>query len=571
MIRLINETWLSGLLLMLMAPGLVSAQEKPRQVEEVTIVGDFAPSVTEANKINKNPVLSDTVIEMPQFQYSIISSPWYLSFPVTEIAPSRYKTEAEKRYQRNYTRLGFGNYTTPYVEFFAGKTQSKSSAFGLHFRHLSSQGDGEDVFKNGFSMTDFDAFGKIFTRSYAIGLEGAYNRHSIHYYGFDTVGRAPLTLPSLDSLHQVYNRFHAAVDFKSLNQRKGSLNHAFGTAFSLITDKFETNELCLDVHLDADLDVALFKGSRKQKLGVQSGFLYYNNQWAIVNSANSSLLRIAPFYNVEFDEYSLKLGALVEMASDSASQWNIYPDARAAITVIKDVLQVHAGVRGEHYKNSFNKITATNPFVMRELTLAFSNRSFELYGGFKSSFSRFVDFSGTFSSSKVENMALFYHPIDPNGVQNLMSVVYDDVTLMRVSGEFSFQKKESVRLIFGGAYQSARPTFQSKAWYVPEMEGWLFGELNLTPALKLKATAKAFSKMYARIDSISVSLSGSQLIEQIREIDPYVDLSVGAEYRFTDRFSAFLDFNNLLASRYKYWYGYKHYGLNFLGGVTFGF
>lgn len=52
------------------------------------------------------------------------------------------------------------------------------------------------------------------------------------------------------SVHQVYNRFHAAVDFKSLNQRKGSLNRTFGTAFSLITDQFRTSELCLDVHLD---------------------------------------------------------------------------------------------------------------------------------------------------------------------------------------------------------------------------------------------------------------------------------------------------------------------------------
>lgn len=562
----------AGLLISAFVPSTVLvAQEKPKQVEEVTIIGDFAPKITEANKMTKNPVVRDTTIEMPAMNYNIISVPWMMSFPVSDIQPMKNKPEPDAKYLRNYARLGFGNYTTPYIEFFAGKTQSKSNAFGLHFRHLSSQGDGEGVFANGFSFNDLDLYGKIITRSYTITIDGAYNRHGFHYYGFDTTGLAPGLIPSDDSLQQAYNRFGAGIMFTSQNARRGALNHRFGTRFGLLTDRYQTNELTLNLTFDSDIDVSLFKGSRKQKLGLNTRFDYFHNQWAIAAALNSSLLSMRPFYTVEFAEYSLWLGGNVELASDSSSAWHIYPEARAGVNVIKDVLEVYAGVRGGQYRNTFDKLSAINPYLLRELSLKFSNSTMELYGGFHSSFSRYVDFSGTFSSVKVENMALYYHPAPIVQAGNLLGVVYDDVTLMRVSGEFSFQKKDKIRLIFGGAYQSARPTAETHAWYTPEMEGWLSGEINITPALKIKASARAYSKMFARVDTLNTTIPANPTGEKIIAIDPYVDLGLGAEYRFSPRFSVFLDINNLLAKRYEYWYRYNHYGINVLGGITFGF
>lgn len=550
---------------------VADAQEEIKQVEEVTIIGDFSPKVTEANKIMKSPVVKDTTIEMPAMQYSIISIPWQMRFPVTDIQPLKNRPEPDLKYLRNYARLGFGNYTTPYLEFFAGKTQSKSNAFGLHFRHLSSQGDGDGIFQNGFSFNDVDIYGKIIARSYTINIDGAYNRHAIHYYGFDTTGLAPGLVPSEDSLKQTYNRFSAGIDFTSQNNRRSTLNHAFGARFAMLTDHYSTNELNFKLSFDADVDVDLFDGSQKQKIGILTNFEYFNNQWAIATSTNSSLLKLRPFYLVEFAEYSLRIGGNIELANDSSSTWHIYPEARAGVNVIKDVLEVYAGIRGGQYRNSFDCLTRVNPYVIRELPLKFSNSTFELYGGFHSSFSRYIDFSGTISSGKVENMALYYHPAALFQPGNLMSVVYDDVTLLRISTELSYQKKDIIRLIAGGAFQSSKPTIEAHAWYTPEIEGWLNGDINISPELKIKASARFFSKMYARIDTLSINPGTTSLDERIIEIDPYLDLGVGAEYRFNPRFSVFLDVNNLLSSRYEYWYNYKHYGINILGGITFGF
>jgi outer membrane receptor protein involved in Fe transport len=51
----------------------------------------------------------------------------------------------------------------------------------------------------------------------------------------------------------------------------------------------------------------------------------------------------------------------------------------------------------------------------------------------------------------------------------------------------------------------------------------------------------------------------------------WLDLGLGAEYRITDRFSAFLKLNNLLNQGYERWYNYPVQGLNVLAGVGFSF
>ena len=45
------------------------------------------------------------------------------------------------------------------------------------------------------------------------------------------------------------------------------------------------------------------------------------------------------------------------------------------------------------------------------------------------------------------------------------------------------------------------------------------------------------------------------------------DLSAGAEFKITRKFSAWLDINNVLNSKYQRWNNYPVYGLNIIGGI----
>ena len=55
------------------------------------------------------------------------------------------------------------------------------------------------------------------------------------------------------------------------------------------------------------------------------------------------------------------------------------------------------------------------------------------------------------------------------------------------------------------------------------------------------------------------------------DLKGYVDLYLGAEYRYTKRFSLFLDVSNLSASKYERWYRYPVQRVLLVGGATYAF
>jgi len=51
----------------------------------------------------------------------------------------------------------------------------------------------------------------------------------------------------------------------------------------------------------------------------------------------------------------------------------------------------------------------------------------------------------------------------------------------------------------------------------------------------------------------------------------YVDLRLGAEYRYNDDLSAFINVTNLLSQNYQTWYSYPTQQIRFLMGLTYRF
>jgi hypothetical protein len=58
---------------------------------------------------------------------------------------------------------------------------------------------------------------------------------------------------------------------------------------------------------------------------------------------------------------------------------------------------------------------------------------------------------------------------------------------------------------------------------------------------------------------------------KVEDLDGYLDLHLGLEYRYTKRLSAFLDVSNLSASKYERWYRYPVQRGLVLGGLTYAF
>jgi outer membrane cobalamin receptor len=104
---------------------------------------------------------------------------------------------------------------------------------------------------------------------------------------------------------------------------------------------------------------------------------------------------------------------------------------------------------------------------------------------------------------------------------------------------------------------------QEKAWHKPNLTAGFETYFIIKTRLTLSMYFTANSGMYAK------TYSGNEVRAELMK--GWLDLGLGAEYRITDRFSAFLKLNNLLNQGYERWYNYPVQGLNVLAGVGFSF
>ena len=55
------------------------------------------------------------------------------------------------------------------------------------------------------------------------------------------------------------------------------------------------------------------------------------------------------------------------------------------------------------------------------------------------------------------------------------------------------------------------------------------------------------------------------------KLKPFIDLNLSAEYKYNEKVSAFIKFNNFTAKRYQFWTNTPVQSINIFGGVTLSF
>ncbi|MCI5056542.1 MAG: hypothetical protein MRY83_10565, partial [Flavobacteriales bacterium] len=58
---------------------------------------------------------------------------------------------------------------------------------------------------------------------------------------------------------------------------------------------------------------------------------------------------------------------------------------------------------------------------------------------------------------------------------------------------------------------------------------------------------------------------------ETQTIKGFTDVVLGAEYRYTHRLSAFIDFHNILGVNYQMWSNYPAQRLVLIGGISYSF
>jgi len=547
----------------------VGAQEVTDN-EEITVVAPYQPTITEVNKINISPRIPDEKMQKQQFNYNILSKEFKADPELEPITAAKIRGESVDKLYKNYIRAGFGNYATPYIEFFANKLRSKKNAFGVHLKHISSAGNIKGYAYPGSSNTELSAYGKKFMPKHTLTADVFFERKGMHFYGYRPDDFPEINLENKD-IRQTYNRVGVKTEIGSNYSSDQKLNHNIGLGYSYLFDRFKAAEHNILFDIGLDLQTEFFDFSEREKLGLDLGLDYYLSSDSIMNH-NSGIIRISPYYSFGFDQYFFKVGLNTAIESDSSSSAHFYPVVRAEVKVIQDYLITYAGLFGGLEKNSLHSFSAENPFINSTLEKRFTNNKISQYGGVKGRISKSFDYNVSFINSTIKDIPFFVNDTASalgEDLNNQFTIVYDDVKYTRLIAEFGYHYQNRVKTLLRVQYNDYFLDNEDEAWHKPGLEVSLGVHYNMQDKIHIRAELFTRSKMYAKL--YEYDIASGDLMVKAEKLDAMIDLNLGLEYHYSNVLSGFLNLNNLLGQRYYHWYNYPAYRFNLMIGVTYSF
>jgi hypothetical protein len=285
-------------------------------------------------------------------------------------------------------------------------------------------------------------------------------------------------------------------------------------------------------------------------------------------------IQIDPRMEFEYEGMQMTVGfntTLFFNGTDSAIPF-VNPVIRASYPIVENVANLYAGIDGRYQKQTLRSVMLSNPFVSRfDMINMYENA--KAYIGLNAKLGQTADASFELNYSDVSNMPLFISINNPGNPTleydslNSFTVKYRQVNVLRFTGAFNYSFSEVVRVGFIGNFYDYSVTGEPEAWQLPTSDARLSMRFNIKdkiyPHFDLMAMGiqKQRSGIYDRNNLGQVGYASSSL-------KAFYDISLGLDFRFKKKLSAFIQANNLINNRYQRWYNYPVYGINVVGGIT---
>lgn len=547
--------------------------------EEYHINSVYAPELSRAEKIAIRPQPIDTILPPKSIDYGMLNVRGEVPVRVDSIDAAKLNIQlAQQKLYKGYVKGGFGLVTTPLVEVYYDQARSRNNAYGIHYKHMSSNGGLSDVGPSDYSFNAADAFYTAYLKHHEVGGRFLYDRRRVSYYGYpstDSLENLLLSAPNMSDefRKQVYNDIGFAARIRSNYKDSTKLAHDVGLEVHNYTNLTGSREL--NLRLTA-------------ALSTEQGAETYGGEILIDNNAyrgelgaaqdlrqNGTLIGLSPHVLTRNGQYEVRVGAGIFIDAMGSTTFHFYPQAYAHYRLFDDILIPYAGVDGRRERNSFRSLTRENPWLVGAPTLENRSLMYDLYGGLRGSLSKDLGFDVRISQSRMNGRALFVGM--PMSVDSVMlgdrfQAVYDRVDQLDISGELRYAMHEQVGVYGRIDLYSYKTDRQAEAWNLPAYKLAFGAVYDLQDKLLVKVEAEFLGRRKAERATFTTTAEGTTTTSLERfDLSGYMDLHLGLEYRYTKRLSVFLDASNLSASKYERWARYKLQRGLVLGGFTFAF
>ncbi|MEQ1734381.1 MAG: hypothetical protein ABL940_11960, partial [Bacteroidia bacterium] len=350
-----------GTLFTLMLVSLKSkAQTTPEQKsEELNVVNDYQPTISNSVKISDLPTFKDSAPAMPKLTYKIIDAQYDMKFTPDAIQPAAVKGETLTKLYRSLVKVGFGNYNTAYGEYFYNNVRAKKYTYGLHAKHLSSSGTINDLETNpGLNDNGVDAHFKYLFKEYSLYSTAGYTSNVVHYYGYSTNFRNELApaypsilSPKWDSSKDIVGdkqRFQnwnvGTLLASNFDKNSDKFNSATSLQYSGIADYYGMNEQRVN------LSTNVGKKHETEYLYVRAGVDLYNNKNSTLTQT-TTFVTVNPKIKFNNKTWLLDVGAkIVPVFAKGNNRTYFYPDVNAGYQLLPNFINVYVNLGGNAYR-----------------------------------------------------------------------------------------------------------------------------------------------------------------------------------------------------------------------------
>lgn len=528
--------------------------------EQVTIVSSFDPSINQAYKINKSPDEVKFDIESPEFEFKALNISFPTEIKLKPITPIVIRADKKTTSYNNLLKIGVGSLFSPYVDFYHSSGTKGDNNLDLHLYQLST-------FKNikDYSPSpEVEALANIgytkFFRYHILETNLSYQLHSVRYYGFKP-DDFPTFSPSDNKLKQTFNTVDLKLNLKSNYKSDKKLSHRFTLGAYYLFDKYNTSETHANFEFDLHKSFEVTDLIDYQNLGILANVEYYGNKDTVTTT--DILVEATPYFTGKYGIVNFDIGLNFNYLNSSSSGFYFYPILKASLSMIPDYLTLFAGVDGNVEKNSYRNLSDENPWIQSIIKTEWQ-RHWNVYGGISGNISQKVNFSTQVFWKSFKNMAFFINTNDAGIATqplNKFYALYDNGNVFGGNVELTLSASKMVNIFTGFTYNSYSLDSLPFAYQKPTTEFKLGAEVKITE--KITAWGEVFyygaRKAYDTSSLADVDLDG------------FIDLNIGVEYRLTDKLSVWLSGNNLLNSQYQRYLNYPVNGIQVMGGITYRF
>ncbi|HEU5290718.1 MAG TPA: hypothetical protein VFU05_08765 [Cyclobacteriaceae bacterium] len=517
---------------------------------EIEIVKDRQIVLPKANRLFDKIAPRPIDPAKPEVDYSFKA----FNFSTPELSPSlrplRLKQEDPQPAYRGYVSAGYGNFSTPYLEAFVTSKQDKKKLIGAHALYNHSGKGPVDGKNSGSGTSGVSAFVQTFSKDISFRGNIGFQNRSTHFYGYPEG-----TDVSSDEIEQSYSIFDLGLSIA--NAKNSDFAYQLGGNFSHLSDKFDAAESAVDFNFKSS-----YKVSDDQSIVAAATYSILNRKDVGVEAKARNLFQAKGYYSFfPVEEFRLQVGAVVALENDTldSKSFHFYPDVRATYA-INDAVDFVGSLSGGMEKVSLQSLANENIWLAPAVALSHTNKVIDLQAGLRAKLGSKVLAGAGISIARLKNMYFFIN--DPADVSKFQ-VLYDNGTVERINlyASLLYTHANIVRVSLQGDYFGYNTDEQAEAWHKPGYRVTFGSSYNL------------FKKLIFNLDMIAqgnMKAFDYNTSETVK-LDPAFDLNVRTEYLFSDKFSAFVELNNILANEYPVYMNYPVRGFQALAGFTWKF